>query len=307
MLLGFPHDLHARGVKDSAASLVGPSAALAAPQVTAPAPYDDVRGKDLTALDRKSDAALLRTLWINLETKLDADGARTLAQIVEAGRNPGLGVRVLHAQGITGKGVTVAIIDQNLAGTDHPECAGKVAMYRDAGTANDASSGTMHGPAVLSLLVGAQAGTAPEARVYYAAAPSWLGDAKYYADALRWIIEENQKLPKAGKIRVVSVSAAPSGPGSPFTKDGELWDAAVTAANADGILVLDCTQTYGFIGPCYYDPADPENVWKATPGFPGQTGWTSFPTTSSHRCLSGRRRSRTARGRTPGSTRGGEG
>jgi serine protease AprX len=277
MLLGMPHDLHARGVKDNAATPAGPGAAIAALPVTVPAPYDDVRGKDLTAFDGKLDAVLLRTLWINMDTKLDAAGARALTQIVEAGRNPGLGVRALHAQGVTGKGVAVAIIDQNLAGTDHPEYAGKVAVYRDVGTGQNAASGSMHGPAVLSLLVGTQAGTAPEARVFYAAAPSWLGDAKYYADALRWIIEENRKLPNGGKIRVISVSAAPSGPGSPFTKNGGEWDAAVAAATAEGILVLDCTQTYGIIGPCYYDHADPENPRKATPGFPGQTGWTSSP------------------------------
>ena len=110
-----------------------------------------------------------------------------------------------------------------------------------------------------------------------------------------WIIEENRKLPEGGKIRVVSVSAAPSGPGSPFTKNGDSWDAAVKAANAAGILVLDCTQTYGIIGPCYYDPADPENVRKAVPGFPGQTGWDSSSDPSSRRRPFDRRRSRTAR------------
>lgn len=277
MLLGIPHDLHARGVKDNPATLAGPSTAIAAMPVTVPAPYDDVRGKDLTAIGGKLDAVLLRTLWINMNTKLDAAGARTLTQIVEAGRNPGLGVRALHAQGLTGRGVAVAIIDQNLAGIAHPEYDGKVTMYRDVGTGQDAAKGSMHGPAVLSLLVGAQAGTAPDARVYYTAVPSWLADAKYCADALTWIIGENRKLPEGGKIRVVSVSAAPSGPGSPFTKNGESWDAAVAAATAEGILVLDCTQTHGFIGPCYYDPADPENVRKAMPGFPGQTGWNTSP------------------------------
>lgn len=114
-------------------------------------------------------------------------------------------------------------------------------------------------------------------RPWYAAAPSWLADAKYCADALRWITEENRNLPDAGKIRVVSVSAAPSGQGSPFTKNGGEWDAAVAAAEAAGILVLDCTQAHGFIGPSFYDPADPESVSKCTPGFPGQAGWKAPP------------------------------
>jgi hypothetical protein len=48
-----------------------------------------------------------------------------------------------------------------------------------------------------------------------------------------------------------------------------LWDAARTRAEAAGILVLDCTENHGFIGACWYDAADPENVSKCTPGFPG--------------------------------------
>lgn len=263
----------ATGPRGCASSAPAARAETPAPQIAAVAPYDDVRGKDLAALGGALDAALLRTLTLNLATKLDAAGTSTLKRIVEAGRNPGLGVRALHAQGVTGKGVSVAIIDQPLAGTDHPEYAGKVTRYRDVGTDQPPTSGSMHGPAVLSLLVGEQAGTAPGARVWYAAAPSWLGDAKYYADALRWIIEENRNLPDGGKIRVVSVSAAPSGQGSPFTKNGGEWDASVAAAEAAGILVLDCTQTYGIIGPCYVDPSDPENVRNAVPGFPGQAGW----------------------------------
>ena len=35
-------------------------------------------------------------------------------------------------------------------------------------------------------------------------------------------------------------------------------------------MVLDCTSHRGFIGPCYYDANDPENVSKCLPGFPGR-------------------------------------
>jgi len=127
----------------------------------------------------------------------------------------------------------------------------------------------MHGPAVTSLLVGETIGTAPEANVYYAVAPSWLKDAQYYADALDWIIAENAQLPEGQKIRVVSVSAAPSGPGSPFTLNTAAWEAAVDRAAAAGILVLDCTEDAGILAPCYYDPLDPDNVAGCIPGFPG--------------------------------------
>jgi len=65
------------------------------------------------------------------------------------------------------------------------------------------------------------------------------------------------------------VSAAPSGSGSPFKKNAELWDPACQRAEAAGILVLDCTSHQGFVAPSYYDSREPEDVAKVTPGFPG--------------------------------------
>jgi len=185
------------------------------------------------------------------------------AQIMENGKNPGLGIRGLHDKGITGKGVNVAIIDQNLL-LDHPEFAGKIAAYYDTGCEQDENSGSMHAPAVTSILVGNTIGVAPDARVYFAAAPSWKTDSEFYAKGLNWIIEENKKLPDDEKIRVVSVSAAPSGAGSPFTKNQYMWNEAVLAAQKEGILVLD---TNSIIYPAYYDPTDPDDVSKCKGGF----------------------------------------
>lgn len=68
----------------------------------------------------------------------------------------------------------------------------------------------------------------------------WIWDSEFFAKGLYWIIEENKKLPIGEKIRVVSVSAAPYGNGSPFTKNLEMWDEAVLVAQNEGILVLDC-------------------------------------------------------------------
>ena len=64
----------------------------------------------------------------------------------------------------------------------------------------------------------------------------------------------------------------------PLRRPARVLHSRKTAATAEGILVLDCTQTCGFIGPCYFDPSDPENVRTTTPGFPGQTGWDSSST-----------------------------
>jgi subtilisin family serine protease len=231
-------------------------------------PYQDVRELDLTDLNVDLDYLLLETLWFN-ESNLWTPQAGDMAQdILERAKNPGLGIRKLHEQGITGQGINVAIIDQNMV-LDHPEFQGKITKYFDVGTNIPSNQGSMHGPAVTSLLVGENIGTAPGARVYYAAAPSWTADAQFYADALNWIIAENEKLPEGEKIRVVSVSASPSGPGTPFTSNTGAWDVAYQRATEAGILVLDCTDDHSIAAPGYYDLHDPDNPAKFTLGWPG--------------------------------------
>jgi serine protease AprX len=188
--------------------------------------------------------------------------------------NPGLGVRSLHKQKVTGEGVSVAIIDQPLD-LNHPEYKGKIVAYKDF--VNDPSQPTsMHGPAVASLLVGKNIGVAPGAKLYYVAVPSWTLDAAYYQRALDWVIARNKGLPKGARIRVVSVSACPSGQGTPYTKNTKKWDAACRRAAKAGILVLDCTEHRGIVGVCYYDARKPEKVERCTPGFPGWE-YAKFP------------------------------
>jgi hypothetical protein len=69
-------------------------------------------------------------------------------------------------------------------------------------------------------------------------------------------------------IRAVSVSAAPSGAGSPFVVNNAAWDLAVARAEAAGMLVLDCTAHRGFVAAGYYDPSRREDVLFFRPGFP---------------------------------------
>lgn len=230
-------------------------------------PYDDVRNMEFAGKNWNFDRSLIESLWFDDTTIWPADTQALAEEILEAAKNPGLGVRSLHDQGITGKGVTVAIIDQNLL-LDHPEFSGKIIEYYDTGTEQPDTEGSMHAPSVTSLLVGSDIGTAPDARVYFAAVPSWKADAKYYADALNWIISKNESLPEGQKIRAVSVSAAPSGEGSPFTANNADWDEAYQKATEAGILVLDCSDNHGIAGPCTLDASDPESPAKCTPGWP---------------------------------------
>ncbi len=241
--------------------------------------FDDVRWKDLSKINLRRNDDLIKTLTFNKKTVWPESPNMPLGirpdELLTDAMNPGLGIRSLHQQSITGKGVNVAIIDQPLY-LDHPEFAGKIVAYHDVGCRTEWS---MHGPAVASLLVGTNCGTAPDARVYYVAAPSWTKDTAYQARALDWIIEQNEKLPAPEKIRVVSVSAAPSGRSSPFEKNKQMWDETCNRAEAAGILVLDCTEHRGFIRPCWYDARAPESVARCTPGFPGIKRFVPRPET----------------------------
>lgn len=217
--------------------------------------YTDIRKmfykNDNTQYDI-SDETLLSTLIFNSSTEFK--NAELANKILEYGKEPPIGIKELHELGLTGKGVNVAIIDQPLA-LNHPEYKGKIIDYKffgaEKGNGNTVSS--MHGPAVASLLVGESCGVAPSAKVLYAAAPAWLGDTHYEAEALLWIIDYNEKLGENDKIKFVSVSAAPSGMGSPRKKNLKEWDKAVELANKNGMVVVDCTQSYGFLRSCYID------------------------------------------------------
>lgn len=190
----------------------------------------------------------------------------TQSTVLKNGCNPGLGIRELHKQGITGKNVNAAIIDQNLL-LNHPEFKGKIIEYYDTGCNQHFTNGSMHAPAVTSLFVGENIGTAPDTKLYFAAVPSWKGDSEYFANALLWIIGINKRLRETEKIKVVSVSASPSG--YHFYKNQNKWIEAVEIAHLEGILILDCRQDQktGFIGPAYYDINYPDDLTKCKTGF----------------------------------------
>ena len=196
-------------------------------------------------------------------------GNETLQQeIMENGKNPGLGIRALHGQGITGEGVSVAIIDEAIF-LEPPEFSDRIVDYYECHDVQ--SQGGMHGNAVISILAGRTCGVAPGVKVYYVAVPSGLSDSAYWADGLNWIIDKNESLPEKDKIRVVSVSANLSGSDCDF-ENQEKWEDAVVRAKVAGILVISCsvgTDTH-FTSGGYYDYTDPDNIKKA------RNGWWSY-------------------------------
>ena len=225
------------------------------------APYEDVRGIGETRRLRAGeyDPEDIASFWFNQNTVFE--GSEELAEkILEGGKDPGLQVSGLHAQGVTGKGVTVAVIDQPLL-PDHPEYAGKILKYHTVGLTEKDSPSSMHGPAVASLLAGESIGTAPGAKLYYIALKFWERDAaEMGAEALDWLIEENKALPEGEKIRAVSVSADFTN--AEFFDHPEVWEAAVGRAKEAGLLVLDCRADYSscVFWPSRFDPESRDDV-----------------------------------------------
>lgn len=134
-------------------------------------------------------------------------------KILENGKNPGLGIKDLHEEGIDGTGVVVAIIDDRI--NQHREYSNKIISYNEEGYVGEE---TYHGTAVSSLLVGETCGVAPGARLVYEAS-GYDGIIKegYYArilkeraKGLRNILEKNKMAKTDGRIqdivRVVNCS-----------------------------------------------------------------------------------------------------
>lgn len=158
-------------------------------------------------------------------------------KLLEDGKNPGLGIRDLHEQGITGKGVGIAIIDQPLL-LGHEEYTSRLIRYDETGL--NEFSPQMHGSPIASIAVGKEIGVAPDATLSYFAVSMWEKDNSHYTRSLRRIFELNEILPKDEIIRVVSIST-----GSFATKKGfDEWQNMLQEAKDKGILVITCDTSF---------------------------------------------------------------
>jgi Subtilase family len=217
----------------------------------------DLRSYDLSKLDLVSAADDLgyamfddRTAWPASDCLPEDFDPR---QVMETAENPGLGVRSLHAQGITGQGVGIAIIDNPLL-ANHIEYADRLRLYEETNVLlwNDAH---MHGPAVASIAAGKTVGVAPGADLYYIG--RWAADVlgtvfkrkqilnfTHGARAINRILQINEQLPDDRKIRVISISI-----GWDSSQKGyqEMTDAA-QKAKAAGMLVIcsSVEEVHGF-------------------------------------------------------------
>lgn len=219
-------------------------------------PFDGLLGVSLAQLDLRSEGARLGAMSFDSQTRWpDAgrlpQGFDPRARL-ERGKDPGLGVRGLHRDGVDGRGVGIAIIDQPLL-RDHVEYQGALVRYEALGVAGVEPQ--MHAPAVASIAVGKTTGVAPRASLSFFAVPTWKADNEPVARALELLVKANEGLPPASRVRVVSISAG----GFARWKHPERWRAARALAEQAGLLVLTCEPgdfPYGTLARAPDAPAD---------------------------------------------------
>jgi hypothetical protein len=201
--------------------------------------FENFNGKDLSDQDFSNISTdVLRTSEFDIETvwpekeKLPRDF--NPREFLEKSKDPGLGIRRLHDQGITGQGIVVAIIDQKLD-IGHPEYKNAIIDYQEYGDAEKEPI-SMHGPAVASLLVGKDCGVAPGAKLVYRAVPAGR-NFLLEAGALNDIIQKNNTLPEDEKVKIISCSVGYSEE-NPEPGLNE-WIETLKIAKEAGIFVID--------------------------------------------------------------------
>lgn len=229
----------------------------------------DLRSYDLSALDLSGRESDLLQADFDSVTRWPATLPEGFEpnRIMELGKNPGLGVRDLHASGITGKGVGIGIIDQALL-TNHVEYADRLRLYEEIHWVAN-SPAQMHGPAVASIALGKTLGVAPEADLYFIA--EWNGvlrpdggvdfDLSPLAQAVDRMVVINAELAEDRKLRIISISLGIN----PNMGNYRLAMDAISRAESQGIHVVYVGSS-DYMGMGRQPLADPDAVVSYGPG-----------------------------------------
>lgn len=164
-------------------------------------------------------------------------------KLLENHKTPGLGIRELHNEGITGKGIGIAIIDQPLL-LGHDEYSSSITRYDATGLLG--FSPQMHGSPVVSIAIGKNLGVAPDAALTYFAVPMWENSNLHYIAAINRIFELNKTLPINEKIRIISISTGDFSGHSNYQELSDLFN----RAEKEGIFIITCDQkrlSYGIL------------------------------------------------------------
>ncbi len=222
-------------------------------------------GVSLEKCDLRERADLLRAMPFDTRTVWPPaerlpDGFKP-DRLLEEGKDPGLGIRGLHARGVDGRGVRIAIIDQPMK-PDHREFKEQLERYEVVGAADVPPQ--MHGPPVASIAVGQTCGVAPRARLSFFAIPMWRPENAPYCDIIDKILKENEAKRPAERIRVVSISTGMFSSQSDFDR----WRDVTRRAAESGLLIITCDQEalrYGTLRRVPGADADDPRSYRAGP------------------------------------------
>jgi hypothetical protein len=228
--------------------------------------FSGLQGVSLSQLDLRASRDSLLTLPFDSLTEWPGQEMMPEgfdpAVLLEERKNPGLGIRKLHAQGIDGQGVGIAIIDQPLL-RDHMEYVGRLVHYETLGLITRMGSPQMHGPAVASIAVGKDCGVAPRASLYYFALLSLsMPDGRIYCKTVDRILRMNEQRLPADRIRVISISWGM------FSRQPsyEEWLRTLERAKRDGVFIVTCDPAalcYATLAHVFgKDPDDPASYRK---------------------------------------------
>lgn len=206
----------------------------------------DLSGEDLTG---RLDDLLYTTYDSKTKWPENLPEEFNPTELMELYKNPGFNIRELHKQGITGKGVGIAIVDQTLL-VDHVEYKDRIKLYEENEYSGKLDA-QMHGPAVASIAVGKNIGVAPEADLYYIAGDfgtvdndKFEYDFSLLAKNIDRILEVNESLPDDNKIRVIALAIGWSSRQKGYDEITE----AVNRAKEAGIFVVSSSleETFGY-------------------------------------------------------------
>lgn len=163
--------------------------------------YRDLSKCDLTDLDRTAMAGIAySSSTVFPKDKMPRDFQPD--EFIEFGKDPMLGIKNLHRNGIDGRGVTVAVIDFGFQDKDHIEFKNSnievIDLFGDTDT-------HFHSDGVLSNLCGQNIGAAPGVKVLHY--NTYQGHGDEVDRATYTILNDILKRVKSGeKIRVVNIS-----------------------------------------------------------------------------------------------------
>lgn len=196
----------------------------------------EFRGYDLSQLTVEYNDILNSVFDSNTKWPNDFLENVDMEKIIDYGKNPGLNIRKLHEEGLTGKGINVAVIDTRLL-IDHCEFKDRIVHYEEMYEMSDGPA-HYHGTPITSILAGKTVGIIPEANIYYFAYLDGNIDYTeaylYLSNAIKRIIEINKQLPDKEKIKVVSVSSG----WDENTENGKKINEAIELAKKEGLFVI---------------------------------------------------------------------